>query len=110
MPVVLGGVVGPAAADAVAPGECAVEEDEVGVVLAQGLQQARGAVGEQVGDGGDIGVGGADGYPEGRGDAGQGVVAARVHKRDQCTRVRRELASAVTFAGDEEHRDHSTKA
>jgi hypothetical protein len=49
---VLGGVVASAVADPVALGEGAVEEDEVRFVLAQRLQQAGCAVGEQAGDGG----------------------------------------------------------
>jgi hypothetical protein len=44
---VLGGVVGAAVADAAALGEGAVQKDELGIVVAQRLQQARGPVGEQ---------------------------------------------------------------
>ncbi|WP_443074470.1 hypothetical protein [Streptomyces sp. NBC_01462] len=40
MPTVLGRVVGAAVADAVALGERPVQEDEVGVVFAEDLQQA----------------------------------------------------------------------
>ncbi|SDM63942.1 hypothetical protein SAMN05216259_10113 [Actinacidiphila guanduensis] len=42
---VLGGVVGAAAADAVAFGERSVQEDEVGIVLAQRFEKACGAGG-----------------------------------------------------------------
>lgn len=61
-------------------------------MLAQRLEQARGPVGEQAGDGGDVGVGGADGYPEAGRDPGEGVVAAQVHQSDERPLVRRELA------------------
>jgi hypothetical protein len=102
---VLGAVVGAAAADAVAFGERSVQEDEVGIVLAQRFEKAWGAVGEQAGDRGDAGVGGADGYPEAGRDAGEGVVPAQVHQRDQRTLVRREFAPPVPLTGDDEHRD-----
>lgn len=102
---VLGGAFGAAAADAVALGEGAVQKDELGIVLAQRLQQARGPVGEQARDGGDLGVGDADGYPEAGRDPGEGVVAVQVHQRDECATVRREYAAPVTLTGDDEHRD-----
>lgn len=105
MPLVFRGVVGPAVADAVAFFERAVQEDEVWVVCAQRHQQARRLLGEQTGDLGDVGVGGAHGYPKARGDTGKGVVATQVHERDQRTAVRREFAPPVTLTGDDEHRD-----
>jgi hypothetical protein len=103
--LVCGGVVGPAVSDAVALGGRAVQEDEVRVVHAQRLQQARRLLGRQFGDRGDVGVGGADGCPEGSGDTGEGVVAAQVHECGRRTAVRREFAPPVTLAGDDEHRD-----
>lgn len=63
------------------------------------------ALGEQAGDGGDVGVGGADRYAEAGREAGKGVVAARVHECDERTLVRRELASPVTLVGDDKYRD-----
>lgn len=44
-PAVLGRVVGPAVADAVALGKGPVQQDELGIALAQSLEQARRAVG-----------------------------------------------------------------
>lgn len=76
MPAVLGGVVGAAVVDAVALDEHPVQQDEVRIVLAQRFEKARCAIGEQSGDGDDVGVGGADGYPEAGRDAGERVVAA----------------------------------
>ncbi len=105
VPLVFRGVVGSAVSDAVELGERAVQEDEVRVVRAQRLQQARLLLGEQFGDCGDVGVGGADGYPEGSGDLGEGVVAAQVYECDQRTAVRRKFAPPVTLTGDDEHRD-----
>jgi hypothetical protein len=105
VPLVFRGVIGPAVADAVALGERAVQEDEVRVVRAQRLQQARCLLGEQTRDRGDVGVGGTDGYTEGSGDTGEGVVATQVHECDQRTAVRREFAPPVTLTGDDEHRD-----
>lgn len=105
VPLVLRRVIGPAVADAVALCERAVQEDEVRVVRAQRLEQTGRLVGEQAGDGGDVGVGGADGYAEAGGDAGEGFVVAQVHECDQRTAVRREFAPPVTLTGDDEHRD-----
>lgn len=76
MPAVLGRVVGSAVADAVALGEGPVQQDELRITLAQSPEQARSPFGEQTGHGGDIRVGGADGYPEAGRDPGKGVVAA----------------------------------
>ena len=72
---------------------------------AQRPEQARRLLGEQTGDRGDVGVGGADGYPEGSGDTGEGVMATQVHECDERTAVRREFAPPVTLTGDDEHRD-----
>jgi hypothetical protein len=105
MPLVLRRVVGHAVTDAVALGKRAVQEDEVRVMLAQRLQQARRLLGEQTGDRSDISMGRADGYPKACGDTGEGVVATQVHQCDQRTPVRREFAPPVTFTGDDEHRD-----
>lgn len=99
------GAIGPAVADAVALGECPVQQDELGIVLAQCLEQARRAVGEQAGHGGDTRVDGADGYPEPGRDPGEGVVAARVHQSDERPLVRRKSAPPLTLTGDDEHRD-----
>jgi hypothetical protein len=81
---VLGGTVRTAVTDAVALGEGSVEEDEVRVVLAQRLHQTRGPAGEQVRDGGDVGVRGADGYAETGRVPREAVVAAQVHQSDEC--------------------------
>lgn len=64
---VLVGVVGPTVADPVALGKGAVEQDEVGFVLAKRLQRARRMLGEQVNDRGGVGVsrGLADPEPDG---------------------------------------------
>jgi len=105
VPLVFRGVVGPAIADAVALRERAVQEDKVRLLRAQRLQQARRLLGEQTGDRGDVGVGGTDGCSEGRGDTGEGIVAAQVHECDQRTAVRREFAPPVPLTGDDEHRD-----
>lgn len=75
------------------------------IALAQSLEQARRAVGEQTGHGGDVRVDGADGYPEAGRDPDEGVVAAQVHQSDERSLVRREFAPAVTLTGDDEHRD-----
>lgn len=62
-----------AVADPVALRQGAVEQNVVGVGLAQGAQQAGRAFGEQVNDGCRVGVGGADGDAEARGDLREGV-------------------------------------
>jgi hypothetical protein len=54
-------------------------------------------------DGGDVGVGSADGYAETGGDLCERVVPAKVDQADESTLVRRELAAAVTLTGDDEH-------
>lgn len=46
------------------------------------FQEARGAVGKQAGDGGDVRVGGVDGHPEADRDPGEGVSWRR-----RCTRA-----------------------
>jgi hypothetical protein len=55
------------------------------------------------GDGGDVGVGSADGYAETGGDLREPVVPAKVGQAEESTLVRWELAAAVTLAGDDEH-------
>lgn len=100
---VLGRVVRAAIPDALALGEGAVQQDEVRIGLPQDFEQARRAVREQVDDRGGVGVCGADGDTEARRDLGEGVVPAQVHQSDQGTPVWRELAGAVTLAGDDEH-------
>ena len=64
MPAVLVGVVGPSVADPVALGESAVQRDEVHIGLAQDLQPARRAFGEQVDDLAGVGVGGGLADPD----------------------------------------------
>jgi hypothetical protein len=54
-------------------------------------------------DGGDVGVGGVHGYAEACGELREGVVPPEVDQGDESTLVRRELAAAVTFTGDDEH-------
>lgn len=76
VPAVLGRVVGSAVADAVALGQDPVQQNELRIGLAQGLEQAGGSFGQQVGHGGDIRVGAAGGYPEAGCDPGEGVMAA----------------------------------
>lgn len=76
MAAVLGRIVGAAVAYTIALGEGPIEEDEIRVVVAQRLQQSRGTVGKQVGDGGDVSMCGTDGYPEGDCKAGEGLVTA----------------------------------
>lgn len=105
VPALLGPVVGSAVADAVALGESAAQEDELRIVLAQGLEQVRGPFGEQAGHGGDVRVGGADGYHKDGRDPGEGIVAAQVHQSDERALVRREFAPSVILTGDDEHRD-----
>jgi hypothetical protein len=48
-----------------------------------------------VANGGDVGVGGADGDAETGGDLRERVVLAKMDKADENTLVRRELAAAV---------------
>ncbi len=100
---VLLGEVGPAVADPVALGERAVEQDVLGIGFPQDSQQAGCSAGEVTDDGGDVGVGGADGYAEAGGDLGERVVPAEVGQGDESTLVRWELAVAVTLTGDDEH-------
>jgi hypothetical protein len=52
-----------------------------------------------------VGVGGADGDAEAGGELRESVVPAQVHPTGQSTLVRRELAAAVTLAGDDERGD-----
>jgi hypothetical protein len=80
------GEVGPAVADAVALGECAVEQDVVGVGIPQDPQPSGcpvGQVGQVVDDGGGMGVSRADGYAEAGGDLRERVVPAQVDEADQ---------------------------
>ncbi|GHB91264.1 hypothetical protein GCM10010306_103020 [Streptomyces umbrinus] len=77
---VLVGVVGPAVADPIAFGESAVKQDEVGIVVAQRLQQTRCTGGEKVDDRAGVGVGGGLADPEPGGDLRQGCVFAQVHQ------------------------------
>lgn len=102
VPSVLGRVVRPAVADAVAIGEGSVQQDELRIVLAQRLEQARRAVGEQTGHGRDVGMGGPDGYPEASRDPGEGVVASQVHRATSARRcggsLHRRSPSRVTMS------------
>lgn len=79
--------------------------DVVGTGFAEDAQQTGGAAGEQVDDGRGVGMGGADGNTEAGRELGEGVVPPQIHQADQGTLVRRELAAAVTLAGDDEHGD-----
>lgn len=74
------GVVGPAVADSVAFGESAVEQDEVGFVVAQSLEQARCTCGEQADDRAGVGMGGGLADPEPGGDLRQSGVFTQVHQ------------------------------
>ncbi len=98
---VLGRVVGSAIADAVALGECPVQEDDLWIVLAQSPEQARHPFGEQTAESGDVGVGGAEGHPETEREPGEGLAAAQVHQCDKRSLMRREFAAPVTLAGDD---------
>lgn len=89
VPTVLGGVLDGTLAGPVALGEGSVEKNEIRNVLAQRFHQARGPVGEQVGDGRDVDMGGADGCPEGGCQAGEGAMTTQVHERDERSLVRR---------------------
>lgn len=97
------GVVGPAVADPVALGERAVQQGEIGIGLAQDLQQARSAFGEQVDDRAGVGVGGGLADPEPGGDLRKCGVFAQVHQCRHRALRRTELAAPVTLAGDDEH-------
>ena len=99
------GVVGPAVADPVALGEGAVEQDEVGFVLAQCLQQTWGTRGEQVDDRAGVGVGGGLADPEPCGDLRQSDVFAQVHQCHHRALGRPELAAPVALTGDDQHGD-----
>lgn len=77
--------VGPAVADPVALGEGPVEQDVIRIPLAQNPQQAGRPSGQVADDGGDVGVGGADGYAEAGGDLCECVVAAKVDQADEGT-------------------------
>jgi hypothetical protein len=61
---VLLGEVGPAVTDPVALGECSVEQDVLGIRFPQDPQQPGRLAGQMADDGGDVGVGSADGYAE----------------------------------------------
>jgi hypothetical protein len=95
VPAVLGGVVRPAVADAVALGGGPVHRTKSGSCSRSVFEQARGWFGEQAGPAGDVRVDGTDGYRQPGHDPGEGVVAARVHLSDKRTLVRRELAAAA---------------
>ncbi len=75
------------------------------VGLAQSAQQAGRVVDRHVVDGWHVGVRGADGDAEPGSELGESVVPPQVHQAGQGTLVRRELAAAVTLAGDDEHGD-----
>jgi hypothetical protein len=95
------GVVGPAVAEPVALGEGAVEQDEVGLVLAQRLQQARCTFGEQVDDRAGVGVGGGLADPEPGGDLREGGVfaqdtSATIARRDGRSLQRRSPSRVMT--------------
>jgi hypothetical protein len=60
VPTVLGGVVGPAVTEAVALGQGAVQQDELGVRLPQNTQQNRGTGSQQLDDCAGVGVRSAD--------------------------------------------------
>ncbi|BDE37696.1 hypothetical protein SLITK23_09410 [Streptomyces lividans] len=107
---VLVGVIGASVAQAVALAEGAVQEHVIRVVLAQGLEQARRPVGAEPHDGGDVGVGGADGYAEPGWDLREGVVLAQVGESDEGSLVRRELAATVTSRATMSIMTHSTSA
>ncbi|GGQ35110.1 hypothetical protein GCM10010266_68150 [Streptomyces griseomycini] len=99
------GVVGPAVADPVALGESPVEEDEVRIMLAWRLQQARCTVGEQVDDRAGVGVGGGLADPESGSGLRQGGVFAQVHQCHHRALRRAELAAPVALTGDDQHGD-----
>lgn len=99
------GVVGPAVADPVALGEGAVEQDEVGFVLAQRLEQARCSFGEQVDDRAGVGVGGGLADPEPGGDLRESGVFAQVHECHHRALGRAELAAPVALTSDDQHGD-----
>lgn len=99
---VLLGEVGPAVADPVALGERSVEQDVIGTGFPQDPQQVGRSPGEVTDDGGDVGVGGADGYAEAGRDLRERVVSAEVDQGDESTLVGPELAAAVTLTGDDE--------
>ncbi|GFH67466.1 hypothetical protein Srut_39800 [Streptomyces rutgersensis] len=99
------GVVGPAVADPVALGEGAVEQDEVGIVLAQRLQQTRCTGGEQVDDPAGAGVGGGLADPEPGGDLCERGVFAQVHQCHHRALGRTELAAPVALTGADQHGD-----
>lgn len=83
MAPVLVGVIGASVAQAVALAEGAVQEHVIRVVLAQGLELAQRPVGAEPHDGGDVGVGGADGYAEPGWELREGVVLAQAGESDE---------------------------
>jgi hypothetical protein len=93
---VLLGEVGPTVADPVALGERSVEQHVIGIGLPQDPQEAGRPVGEVADDGGDVGVGGADGYAKAGGDLREWVVPTPVDQGDESALVGWELAAAVT--------------
>ncbi len=101
MVAALVGEVGPAAADAVALGECAVEQDVIGIRLPQDPQQTGRPPGQVVDNGGDAGMGSADGYAETGGDLRQRVMPAKVDQADESTLVARPTPwTTSSLAGD----------
>lgn len=105
MSAVLGGVVGPAVAHPVPLRERAVEQNVVGIGLAQHLEQARCTLCQQADHRGGVSVGGAHRDTEASGDLGECVVLAQVRQSDQDTLVRWEFAPSATLPGEDEHRD-----
>jgi len=71
------GEVGPAVTDPVALGERSVEQDVIGFRLPQNPQQSGCPAGQMADDGGDVGVGSADGYAETGGDLRERIVPAK---------------------------------
>ncbi|GHF08929.1 hypothetical protein GCM10017776_28110 [Streptomyces griseoluteus] len=103
MAAVLPREAGPAVTAPVALGKRSVEQDVIGIGFPQGPRQAGRPAGEVADDGGDVGVGGADGYTEAGGDPGERVVPTEVDQGDESTLVGRELAAAPALTGDGEH-------
>lgn len=98
-------VVGPAVADPVALSEGSIEQDELGFVLAQGLEQTRCTFGEQVDDRKSVCVGGGLADPEPGGDLRQSGVLAQVHQCHHRALGRTELAAPAALTGDDQHGD-----
>jgi hypothetical protein len=84
--LVLLGEVGPAVADTVALGERPVEQDVIGIRLAQDPQQSACSAGQVLDDGLDVGMGGTDGNAEARGDLRERLMFAKVDQADLSVR------------------------